>query len=188
MSQKSPSSSVPKLNKLSGITLVGVPTNGQVLSYNSTENVLEWVDSSGGGSTSMGDLSLLLLKEFEGKLLFSRSTRTTVGTLGSITASTGKDLYIVSAKITLFLDTIPGEGLSTIFLQINGVVVEILRAKMIVSSGSASASTYSYEFKSMGHKVTAGQTINIQVSVIDADITAEGMIQCFEEDTGVSPV
>jgi len=55
MSIKQPSSSIPIINKLSGISIKGTPINGQSLQYDAVNNILEWVTnvSSTSGITTV---------------------------------------------------------------------------------------------------------------------------------------
>lgn len=127
---------------------------------------------------SMSMLEFLAIKEFDGKLRTNESQRTAIGDLATLTAAAGKDMYFGTAKIS---GTEAGSGVSVFELSINGTVVETARVQV------SSTDSFEYEFKNKAHKVTTGQIIKIEWTVEGDTVTAEGYIECWEENTGVSP-
>ncbi len=96
MSEKEPSSSKPIVNTLGGISIKGTPLDGQVLQFNQSENVFEWVDSSSGG---MGDLEFLRDKENAGDMIKLTSSFTNVGVTISYIPPIGKTFFLISARV-----------------------------------------------------------------------------------------
>lgn len=135
----------------------------------------------------LSDIEFLSIKEFDGKLRSDRGSLTTTGTLATLTANGSKDMYIARAKITFFADSQDPAIGDTVELQLNGTPIETSPATMQLSTGANEVITYSYSFENIGHKVVAGQIIRLQVTVLDAQTTVEGFIECFEEDTGTTP-
>lgn len=139
-----------------------------------------------GRGRKLSDIEYLSIKTFEGKLKKNEGTKSATGTLATLTASTGKDMYIARAKVNYRGSETAGSELAIIELQINGVVVETAEFK---SEGSANAGmlTAPYEFKNIGHKVIATQVIKLQVTSVTGSLTLEGFVECFEETTGTTP-
>ena len=140
-----------------------------------------------GVVAKLSDIEYLSIKEFDNKLLSDEGSLTTTGTLATLTADTGKDMYIARAKITFFADSQDDALGDTVELQLNGVVIETSPATLQVALGSTGLATHTYSFENIGHKVTTGQVIRLQVTILDAQTTVEGFIECFEEVTGTSP-
>ena len=140
-------------------------------------------------SKSSSDVSFLMKKEFNGDLVTNESRRTTTGTLATLTASSGKDMYIARAKVVFVLEGLNDFSfLDTVELQINSVVVETALSSMgMASGGGGTNSTVIYEFKNVGYKVIATQVIRLQATVLNANTTLEGFVECIEVDTGVDP-
>ena len=132
----------------------------------------------GGGGGALGNLAYLSKKEFDGKLRQNDSDQTTVTDLATLTANTGKDMYLAAAKLAWQPG---GTGLTiAVQLQINGTVVETGRG----GTSNSEDQGFDYEFSSLGHKVAAGQIIKLQATSVGSG-TISGCITCFEEDTGV---
>jgi len=134
----------------------------------------------GGGGGALGNLAYLSKKEFDGKLRQNDSDQTTVTDLATLTANTGKDMYLVTAK-TVWQPSGAG-GSARVELSINGTVVEVARW----GTSGTSDQGGDYQFSSLGHKVAASQIIKLAVVQITGG-TISGSIQCVEEDTGVDP-
>lgn len=137
----------------------------------------------------MGDIQYLAIKEFDGKLVKNNGTLTIAGTLATLTAAGGKDMYLGRAKVNYKGSTVLGSEGAIIDLTINGTVVET--AEFIsITAGPASASgmvSDSYEFKNIGHKVTTTQIIKLEVRSVTGTVSLEGFVECFQEDTGTTP-
>ena len=131
----------------------------------------------------MGDLEYLSKKEFDGKARFAKGqlTNNITGDLASLTANTGKDMYIAKATVNLKSDGAAGEV--TANLVINGVIVETY--EQVFNDNNSTGMAW-YEFKNIGQKVAAGQIIKLEVT-FNAVMVINGVIKCFEEDTGADP-
>jgi len=152
--------------------------------------VLPWIfyQEVIGRAKKLSDIEFLSIKEFDGKLKKNEGSLTGTGTLATLTASSGKDLYIARAKVIYRpLVGIAGTENAKIELQLNGVVIETA----IFNSQSATTGNgmgYApYEFKNIGHKVLATQVIKLEVTGFGGDVILEGFVECFEETTGESP-
>lgn len=135
------------------------------------------------GIIGRGDLQFLSHKEFDGKIRTNEGTLTASGTLCTLTANTGKDMYIVRAKISM---RATGSDFNAIVeLRLDGTVIETYRTGYLVGIGNA----MQYEFVNMGQKVLAGEIIVLEATVFGGAGTEdiEGTLECFEEDTGASP-
>ncbi len=137
----------------------------------------------------MGDIEYLSIKEFDGKLRKNEGVLSATGTLATLTANSGKDMYIARAKCVFFSNTASTgtSGSAKIELQVNGIVVESLRTFLVMVAGSQQMLTFEYEFKNIGHKVAATQVIKLEVTAMPTTIDVEGFIECFEETTGETP-
>jgi len=142
-----------------------------------------------GGKLS--DIEFLSIKEFEGKVRKIEGFLSAIGDLATLTANTGKDMYIARAKVIFYANSSsPGAMIADkAELKINGVTVETATSTMIdeAAADTAGVLTLIYEFKNIGHKVAATQIIKLEVITLAAETDVEGFIECFEEDTGTSP-
>lgn len=142
----------------------------------------------------VSNIEYLAVKEKEGKLREDEGFLSAAGDLAKLTANTGKDMYLASAKCVFFVNNVStnhGSAGDKVVLKINGVIKETARFSFLHSgTGTTSGGTtlYGYyEFKNIGQKVAAGQIIKIEVITLDVDVDVEGYVQCFEEDTGTDP-
>lgn len=124
----------------------------------------------------MSDILFLSVKEHAGKLRKNEGQVTAVADIATLTANTGKDMYLGRAKISGHAS---GVGEKIVELSVNGTVVETF---IVNSTG-----TFQYQFQGTGYKVAAGQIIKIAWASGASAGKIEGFIECFEEDTGVSP-
>ena len=130
---------------------------------------------------TLSDIEFLAKKEFDGKLVEDEGALAGItGTLATLTASTGKDMYFAVATITM--EGGPNNGSLKIELQVNGVVKETFLGETFEGN------TNQYEFISKGYKVTATQIIKLEAITVDAQVNVEGMLICFEETVGETPV
>jgi len=137
----------------------------------------------------MSDIEFLMIKEFDGKLRKNEGSLTATGTLATLTAATGKDMYLARAKVSVRSQSTINASQATIELQVNGVVVETfiyLLAEASSSNGWVENTSDQYEFVNIGHKVDAAQVIKLEVTV-ESEMVIEGFVECVEEDDGVSP-
>jgi len=135
----------------------------------------------------LSDIEYLAIKENDGKLRSDEGFKSTTGDLATLTANSGKDMYIARAKVTFFLNAVNTSSFGDeVVLKINGVIKETSKASLLAGNVSGT-STIIYEFKNMGLKVAATQIIKLEVITLDADTDVEGFIECFEETTGASP-
>ena len=136
----------------------------------------------------LSDIEFLAIKEFDGKLKKNEGFLSTTGDLATLTASSGKDMYLARAKINWVSNTgVASFQAVEAVLKVNGVVVETTKHLYIGNSVDAMNTTVNYEFKNIGHKVAATQIIKIEIITLPATMDAEGFIECFEEATGASP-
>ncbi len=135
------------------------------------------------GGKKLSDIEFLSIKEFDGKLRSIEGFISATGDLATLTANTGKDMYLGRAKVTVWLNDISQTAVDqTCELKINGTVVETFTTGL-----NTSLLSRTYEFKNVGHKVAAAEIIKLQVTTSDAQIDWEGFIECFEETTGETP-
>ena len=137
-----------------------------------------------GGEKDMGDIIDLAIKEFEGKTVKNNFFRSTSGTLATLTADTGKDMYLAVAEGTIATSlTTTVVDQVTVDLVVNSVTVESISVLVDVNSRLSP-----YKFKFSG-KVTTGQTISIEATIGTAGSAMQmtGNLECFEEDTGNTP-
>lgn len=143
------------------------------------------------GRKKLSDIEYLSIKEFDNKLRNDEGLLSATGTLATLTANTGQDMYIARAQVVFFINA---GGANTSFadaveLRINGTVVETATSSFGVFSGSGVGgnSVLVYDFKNIGHSVAAGQIINLEVTTLSSVVDVEGFIECFEEPTGTTP-
>jgi len=154
--------------------------------------VFPWVQFlKKGGAGRLSDIEYLAIKEFDGKLVKNEGFLSATGTLATLTASAGKDMYVASAKVIFYLNVAGGATAiaDKVELQINGTVVETATSSQ-EHTGATSESgiaAWSYEFKNIGYKVTESQVIKLEVITLDSEVDVEGYVQCIEETTGESP-
>ena len=139
----------------------------------------------------LSDIEFLAIKENDGKLKKNEGFLSATGTLATLTAASGKDMYIASAKVTFYTNsTSPNAAIADkVELHINGTNVETAVSSMLDENATDAAGVYTwtYEFKNIGHKVLATQVIKLEVITLDSETDVEGYIECFEEATNVSP-
>ena len=141
-----------------------------------------------GGRRRLSDIEFLSIKEFGNKLRYVKGTeRSSTGTLATITANTGKDMYLARAQITFAVNTIlSGSTNNQVDLYVNGTIIESAEHSHRGTSNEGATYALVYEFKNIGHKVTAGQIIKLEVASASS-VTVNGFIECFEETAGSSP-
>jgi len=137
----------------------------------------------------VGDIEYLATKEFDGKLRENAGTLSAAGTLATLTATSGKDMYLAKAKVILHrLNVNQNAENADVDLVINGLVQEtaILTTNQPATGGGGTGTTI-YEFILSGVKVAATQIIKLELNSITANVDIEGIITVFEEDTGTTP-
>ncbi len=148
--------------------------------------VFPWIPflkQKAGGKLS--DIEFLAIKEFDSKLRYAEGHIAAAGDLATLTANTGKDMYLATAKCTIY--TNPTSGFSAgdqVVIKANGTIIETTNYSQLSAVGNA---VFTYEFKNIGHKVLAGQIIKMEVITLDTDTEVDGYIECFEETTGETP-
>jgi len=146
--------------------------------------------SGGTGPNVTGDIAFLSKKTFGGKLVTNTGEQADGGTgnTATLTASSGKDLYLAKAKVTVRMDAATSLIVGEVTLVVNSVIKD-----RWVFSGSAEAGVggttgeLQHEFAVQGVKVAATQTIVIDVVASDADYDITGTLVGFEETTGDDP-
>ena len=144
-----------------------------------------------GGRRKLSDIEYLAIKEFGGKLKtdYGVTSGTTAQDIATLTASTGKDMYLASAKISIRCGSSNNSNASA-ELIVNGVTVAEYRGGFMSNATGANAGATSadnFEFAIKGVKVAASQIIKIRATTIGTAITIAGELVCFEESTGISP-
>lgn len=137
------------------------------------------------------ELSKIILQaSFDGRLKSNEGFRTTTGDLVSLTAATGKDLYLTRAVADFFNDESNSSDFgSKCELKANAVIKETdAYSAGQASSGFGGSTSIAYEFKNLFHKVTAAQILKLQVTVIASKTAIEGFIQAIEVPAGENPV
>ena len=135
-----------------------------------------WLPALFGVKKRLSDIEYLAIKEFDGKLVHDDLVISAVGDIATLTASSGKDMYLAAAKIA-GIEAV--SGTNVVLLKVNGTEVE-----RFTHTGSGS---FQYEFKSIGLKVAATEIIKIEWTVEGNTGTIGGFIECIEEDTDASP-
>ena len=118
--------------------------------------------------------------------LKTEGTKTTIGDLATLPATSGKDMYLAKAKINVKATGI-SVGTIRVELKVNGVIKDTYDADFNHGTNPDSGnSTDNYEFNMTGLKVAATQIIKLEVISI-SEVAVIGSILCFEETTGESP-
>lgn len=136
-----------------------------------------------------GDLAFLAKKEFDGKLSSAEGFLSAIGDLVTITAATGKDMYLARAQVSFYVNLSNSSSFGDFCeLKANGVIKETAAySSGQASSGFGGSTSIVYDFRNLGLKVLAGQIIKLEVTVLTAKTDVEGFIEVWEEDTGVDP-
>jgi len=132
----------------------------------------------------LSDIEYLSIKEFGNKTRTNTGSRTTTGTLATLTATGGKDMYLGVAKISAIGVQFPAASV-TVDLVVNGVIKETGIIWSASTSGIGLGGQNEYEFVWKG-KVAATQIIKLEAT-ISGTYTVKGTILVFEEDTGTTP-
>ena len=149
-----------------------------------------WLHSLWQRGRRLSDIEYLSIKEFDGKLVTNTDEQADGGTgnTATLTASGGKDLYLVKAKVTVKIDIITNLIQGEITLVANSVIKDRWEFSGFHSTSSAgSMLTLDHEFAVQGIKVAATQTIVLDVVSSNADFDIMGTLVGFEEATGASP-
>jgi len=153
--------------------------------------VFPWVSFLKERKKRVSDIEFLAVKEKEGKIRSAEGFLSVTGDLATLTANTGKDMYLAKAKCCVFLRASANDiSEARIELKLNGVIIETVQIAIQGSSGTSSGKGMGYgdyEFKNIGRKVLAGQIIKLEVAAIPTTSDVEGFIECFEETTGEDP-
>lgn len=139
------------------------------------------------GKKRLSDIEFLAKKEFDGKLRQNDGSlaSSTTGDLATLTASSGKDMYLAKAKISIISNALANDLVGTVVLKINGVIEETTKWRL--GGGTEKGIEYfTYEFVNIGFKVAATEIIKLE-GTVNTLSQIEGVITCFEEDTGVDP-
>lgn len=150
---------------------------------------IHYLEQLGVKGRKLSDIEFLTIKEFDAKLREDEAGLpvNTTGDLATLTANTGKDMYLARAKANVALDGFePSVGVGQIVLKINNVIKAKWNFQLQISSGEGGTTMDSIEFP-VGFMVTTGQVIKIEVITAGVDVLTEGQIVCFEENTGETP-
>lgn len=139
----------------------------------------------------MGDIKFLSEKAFKTQLVTANGTRTTNGVITSITAASGKDLYIGEITVGLIKSGTP--ILSDVSFNANLVVDGTIEETISVAGdevGGGYELTGKFTFKGF---VTTTKTISVDVvletrlGTFSGEGTATATMTCFEVSTGADP-
>jgi len=148
-----------------------------------------WIHALWRRGRKLSDIEYLSIKEFEGKIRTATGQLAATGTLATLTATAGKDMYLAGAKISCKWNQAAGGALQRIAvdLTINGTIVET--GLMDTVFGSGIFHSENYEFVCKGLKVAATQIIKLELSEMGGGSDGEvaGNLIVFEETTGDSP-
>ena len=148
---------------------------------------IHWFMGIKGKSGRLSDIEFLSKKEFDGKLRTTEAFSTATGDLVTLTANSGKDMYLARAKVTLYLSSGGTSSSDKIELSANGTVIETITTSLRNDSTNGAATYHTYEFKNIGLKVAATQIIKVEIIALDSETEVEGFLSCFEETTGEDP-
>jgi len=152
--------------------------------------VFPWVSFLKERKKRLSDIEYLAIKEFDGKLRENENNVASgaTGDLVTLTANSGKDLYLARAKCTIIPNAGNDSFTGEIVLKVNGVIFETTkwRRKGSTGAGDTGQMAHVYEFVNVGQKVAATQIIKLEV-ISNTLSLCEGFLSCFEETTGESP-
>ena len=147
-----------------------------------------WLPFLFGEGKKLSDIEYLAIKEFDSKLVKADGDITATGDIASLTASSGKDMYLAGAKCVVYSEGVNAGVAFTIVLKVNTVVVETFRGFIGLDSNTTiGTGDLQYKFNLKGVKVAAGEIIKIEATVLGASIGVAGELMCIEETTGESP-
>lgn len=143
-----------------------------------------------GEAKKLSDIEYLSIKEFDGKRV-DVDTETTVSNtltetdIATQTATTGKDMYLARAKLSLIATAGTGSNFPMEYrLYANGVEIEKIEDQVLLTGADSGAT-----FTTQGVKVAAGQIIKMtlkhQISTRTVRVNAK--LELWEETTGESP-
>ena len=147
-----------------------------------------WIHALFGRRKRLSDIEYLSIKEFDSKLVTNTGQQADGGTgnAATLTASSGKDLYLAKAQATVRTDTATTIILAEITLVVNGVIKDRWEYSNTTSTTSGQTSQ-PHDFAVQGVKVAATQTIILDVVASNVDFDITGTLVGFEETTGESP-
>ena len=134
---------------------------------------------------SMGNI--ILQASYDGRLKSAEGFLSAAGDLCSLTAGSGKDLYLTAGKCVIFANVVSGNSFGDeVVLKVNGTIIETTKFNQTGGTGSG-AIILDYKFENLFHKVSAGQILKIEVITLDTETDVEGFIQAIEVPTGENP-
>ena len=144
----------------------------------------------------LSETAFLAKQEFESTHNLRDNTGTKVngaiGTLATLTANTGKDMYLIAAWVTIKQDTKSSDPEQfEAVLKIDGIIEDRLYLSTMStfrpSGEGGGSSSKQGKFILKGVKVTTGKVIKIQVITSDTVLDAAGTLSCFEVPSGTDP-
>ena len=142
-----------------------------------------------GGKKRLSDIEYLAIKDFDGKRVdndgeVTLAATTTETTIVTVTANSGKDMYLGGAEASWLQSAGATNNSITFRLFLNAVELEkkVFERENLGDDGS-------YLFLTKGAKVAATQIIKITAQNGDAGPTTihNGKLILFEETTGETP-
>lgn len=141
----------------------------------------------------VGDLEFLSKKEFAGAKRNNRGIKLNgaTGDLATLTANTGKDMYLARAKASIRQGVLdPDQHTFEVQLKANGAIIDTYIGNIIQTTGTPKIGTTNaqYKFIGIGTKVTTGQILKLEViTSTGSTLDIAGVIETFEVNTGASP-
>jgi len=151
--------------------------------------VFPWVSFLQERKKRLSDIEYLAIKEFDGKLVTNTGQQADGGTgnAATLTASSGKDLYLAKAQVTVRVDADTLLIVGEITLVANAVIKDRWEFSFAGDVGNPGQLTQTHDFAVKGIKVAATQTIVIDVVSSNVDFDITGTLVGIEETTGESP-
>ena len=148
-----------------------------------------WLVHLVGKRGRLSDIEYLAIKEFDGKIVSNEGSKAgSTGTIATLTANSGKDMYLAGAQIIVKrTSATTAANTMTIELQSNSVVKETASISFELAGTSVTGNTIVYNFVIKGIKVAATQVIRLELTAEAGDISVDGTLIAFEETTGASP-
>ena len=142
------------------------------------------------GGRKLSDIEYLAIKEFGSKLVENTDVQNDGGTgmCATLTAASGKDLYLASAKVSIRFDTASTIIVGEITLLQNSTVVDRFYFSGSADGGQGGTTgELQHEFTWKGGKVAATEKFEIDVVASNADFDIQGTLVGIQEATGESP-
>lgn len=151
---------------------------------------------TGGTRRDVGDIEYLSAIRFGaipgGSLRTDEGTSTTTGTLASITAAGGNQMYVARVKISVGNSSFVAAVRNLVVeLRLDGVPFETFdNSRVLFDNIMSSWQGSNYQFEAtVGQRVEAGEIVSLEITVNGGNtFEVAGTIECVEVPTGTSPI